>query len=59
MGKEMEKRAEMIEVLEAGLDMCSVRVCRVGAARVRVCTMADFAVLSIGLAGCCRSDMKR
>ena len=55
----MEKRAEMMEVLEAGLDMCNVRVCRVGAARVRMCTMANFAVLSSALADCCRSDMKR
>jgi hypothetical protein len=46
VGKRMEKRADMMDVLEDGMDACRVRVCSVGAARMRMCMMAVLALLS-------------
>jgi hypothetical protein len=46
VGKWMENRADMVDVLEDGLDVCRVRVCSVGAARMRMCMMAVLALWS-------------
>ena len=53
-GKGMEKRADIVDVLEDGLDVCTVRVWSVGAASMRIRIMAVLVLLS-GV----RSDRKR